>query len=261
MKKLVEIIESDLQLEEAPDSNWYLGTLKFAFAKGDFKNANGRIYNSSLLQREVARLNTKIKESPISGMLEHNPEGLVRLDRVSHVITKATWDETNKSAWAEAKILKTQKGQDLKVLLNTVSLGASMVGYGSVSKDGVIEADYEIKSIDLVANPSFGKHAQVSGDNLIESLNSVLEQNDDRQVKIAQLARELVQSGGTKHKIKSVEDYFKPYPLPGKSETKKVQEKLFPQTDSKEKALYLEEKKAGFIGSFKEWKERHLIKE
>jgi len=196
MKKLYEILESDLEfLEEGKDSNWYLGTLRFSFAKGDFKNGNGRIYGSSLLQREVARMNTKIKESPISGMLEHDPGGFSRLDKVSHVITKATWDETKKEAWAEAKILRTQKGQDLKVLLNTVKLGASMVGHGTVGKDGIIEDDFELKSCDLVANPSFGKHTEVNADNLIESLNTKLQKEEEKKSNIAANFQEACQAG------------------------------------------------------------------
>lgn len=175
MTKIQEIFESKLQLCEETDSKYFLGTLRFSFAKGDWKNRNGRIYPSALLKREVEKMKVRLKESPVGGMLEHDPAGLVKLDRISHVITNLEWDEAQKLAFAEAKILQTTKGQDLKVLLHSVPLGASMFGHGEVGKFGRIEDDYALEGIDLVSKPSFGNIAKVSSANLIESGNSMIE--------------------------------------------------------------------------------------
>ncbi len=185
--KIRELYESELLLlDEGTAPKYFLGTLKFSFAKADTRNKNGRIYPASLLQRECRRMIKKINKSPIAGMLEHDPAGLIRLDRISHIITGLEWDNQSKTTWAEAKILKTQKGQDLLVLLNCVRLGASMVGHGEVF-DGIVQDSYEMKSIDLVSDPSFGKDAEVSSSNLIESGNGILtrelDKNDDLDVR------------------------------------------------------------------------------
>lgn len=173
--KIREIFESELELQdEGVELKYFIGKLRFSFARGDWKNKNGRIYPSALLKRETQRMQKRIKESPISGMIEHDPQGLIRLDRISHVITSIDWNDKEKMCWAEAQILRTTKGRDLRVLLNTVQLGASMVGHGDVI-DGIVQDTYEMQSIDLVSSPSFGDIAQVSASNLIESGNSVFE--------------------------------------------------------------------------------------
>ena len=75
------------------------------------------------------------------------------------------------------------------------------------------------------------------------------------------MARELLQSGGTKHKIKSLDYHFRQHRLPGKRAERKLKEKLFPRIDPKERALYVEAKKSGYSGTFKEWKKEYLKEE
>lgn len=207
MQKLYEIMPTEgMVLLESNDKN-YIGTLRFPFVVGDVENRNKRIYSSSLLQREIGKINERLKTSKIAGMLEHNKlDGKQQLDRVSHVFTKFEWDEKKHTGFAQAKILNTNKGRDLKVLLKTTDLGASLTGHGTVGVDGNICDDFKLNSVDLVSNPSFGDATKVSGEHLIESLNSLIEK--DQSLKKAFLIQEQRAAG-----------YFEP-----KKEEKKIPE-------------------------------------
>lgn len=188
--KLHEIFESkEMLFLEAKDKKLYLGTLRIPLALADVKNGNGRIYSSALLKREMHRMDEKASKGMVAGMLDHDVGGLTKLDKISHAFTSFEFDEKEKIAYGTAKILNTSKGRDLEILLDAVPVGASTVGRGTIGVGGNVLDDYQMKSADLVSNPSSGIH--ISGKNLMESLNTLVERHengevvDDPQVSVA----------------------------------------------------------------------------
>ena len=128
------------------------------FLQGDIKNRNGRIYESRVLAKEVARYNENfVNKSRALGELGHPDGPTVNLDRVSHKITQLRQEGSN--FIGKAKILDTPMGRIAGALLNDgVTLGVSSRGMGSlVSRDGAnyVGEDFQLATAaDIVADPS-----------------------------------------------------------------------------------------------------------
>jgi len=88
--------------------------------------------------------------------------------------------DKNKVAWAEAKFLKTQKAKDaLEIIKSDVKIGASLRGFGEIDKEGKVKSGLEIKTVDLVVDPSFGDDARIDQTSVIESYVSEEEIEDE----------------------------------------------------------------------------------
>ena len=126
--------------------------------QGDIKNRNGRIYESSILAKEVGRYNDQyISKNRAMGELGHPDGPTVNLDRVSHKITSLKQEGSN--FIGKAKILETPMGRIAGALLNDgVTLGVSSRGMGSlVQRNGVnyVGEDFMLATAaDIVADPS-----------------------------------------------------------------------------------------------------------
>lgn len=177
--KLREVEKTDLVLEESKNKN-ILKSLKFNFVRADKENSNKRIYGNDLVMKEIRNFDNRLNKSGIAGQLNHPRLTGSELDKISHVITNASYNPKTKLASAEAQILNTTKGKDLLTLINSgVRLGASMRGLGTVSGKQIND-DWKLLSIDLVENPSFGSDTMITKSNLIESGNSAFDEaNDD----------------------------------------------------------------------------------
>ena len=157
MKLIREEIESVQVLTEETDGkkSFYITG---PFLQGDIKNRNGRIYESRVLAKEVARYNENfIAKSRALGELGHPDGPTVNLDRVSHNITELYQDGSN--FIGKAKILNTPMGQIASGLLGDgVTLGVSSRGMGSlVQREGVnyVGEDFHLATAaDIVADPS-----------------------------------------------------------------------------------------------------------
>ena len=57
----------------------------------DEQNGNGRIYPRPILEREVERYMTLIRENRALGELDHPDDSVVNLRNASHMITKIWW--------------------------------------------------------------------------------------------------------------------------------------------------------------------------
>ena len=157
MKLIREEIETVQVLTEEKD-----GTKSFyiqgPFLQGDIKNRNGRIYESRVLAKEVARYNENfIKRNRALGELGHPDGPTVNLDRVSHNITELYQEGSN--FIGKAKILNTPMGKIASGLLGDgVQLGVSSRGMGSlVQREGVsyVGEDFHLATAaDIVADPS-----------------------------------------------------------------------------------------------------------
>jgi len=135
------------------------GSLKSLYMKGIFiqggvKNANERIYPVSEIESAVETLNKQIQEGySVLGEVDHPDDLKVNLDRVSHMITNMWMDGPN--GFGKLKILPTPMGQLVTTMLESgVKLGVSSRGSGNVNDyDGKV-SDFEIVTVDIVAQPS-----------------------------------------------------------------------------------------------------------
>ena len=157
MKLIREEIETVEVLTEESNGKKHF-YIQGPFLQGDIKNRNGRIYESSILSKEVKRYNENfIDKNRAMGELGHPDGPTVNLDRVSHKITSLKQEGSN--FIGKAKILETPMGRIAGALLNDgVTLGVSSRGMGSlVSRNGTnyVGEDFHLATAaDIVADPS-----------------------------------------------------------------------------------------------------------
>lgn len=133
------------------------------FIQTEKKNRNGRIYPKSLMEKCVQQYikdrfpNEKTKKWRTFGELGH-PDGIeINLHRVSHMITDLRWQGND--VIGKAKILDTEYGRIAESILKADGqLGVSSRGLGNVEEsansDSVLVTEYELITIDIVADPS-----------------------------------------------------------------------------------------------------------
>jgi hypothetical protein len=94
-----------------------------------------------------------IEGHSVLGEVDHPDDLKINLDRVSHMIEKM-WMEGD-SGFGKLKILPTPMGELIKTLLQSgVRLGVSSRGSGNVDDRTGHVSDFEIVTIDVVAQPS-----------------------------------------------------------------------------------------------------------
>ena len=128
--------------------------MKGIFIQGGVKNANERVYPVTEIERAVKTLNEQITSGhSVLGEVDHPDDLKINLDRVSHMITNMWMDGPN--GFGKLKILPTPMGQLVTTMLESgVKLGVSSRGSGNVDdRDGKV-SDFEIITVDIVAQPS-----------------------------------------------------------------------------------------------------------
>ena len=122
--------------------------------QGGVKNANQRVYPVSEIQEAVSSLNEQIKGGySVLGEVDHPDDLKINLDRVSHMITEMWMDGPN--GYGKMKILPTPMGQLVKTMLESgVKLGVSSRGSGNVNEGSGHVSEFEIVTVDIVAQPS-----------------------------------------------------------------------------------------------------------
>ena len=122
--------------------------------EGGVKNANERVYPVNEIERAVGTLNEQITNGySVMGEVDHPDDLKINLDRVSHMITSMWMDGPN--GFGKLKILPTPMGQLVKTMLESgVKLGVSSRGSGNVNEANGHVSDFEIVTVDVVAQPS-----------------------------------------------------------------------------------------------------------
>ena len=145
----------ELLSEEAKDGS---GTktlkLKGVCIEGGVRNANERVYPVSEIAKAVDTINEQIKTGhSVLGEVDHPDDLKINLDRVSHMIEKMWMD--GPAGMGTLKILPTPMGELVKTMLtNGVKLGVSSRGSGNVNDANGHVSDFEIVTVDVVAQPS-----------------------------------------------------------------------------------------------------------
>jgi hypothetical protein len=156
LKEHLTFDRANMIVESVKEGNDELKTLymKGIFIQGGVKNANERVYPVSEIENAVDTLNKQITEGySVLGEVDHPDDLKINLDRVSHMITSMWMDGPN--GFGKLKILPTPMGQLVKTMLESgVKLGVSSRGSGNVNDlDGKV-SDFEIITVDIVAQPS-----------------------------------------------------------------------------------------------------------
>ena len=145
----------ELLTEESNDGkggkNLYM---KGVFIEGGLKNANQRVYPIHEISKAVSTINEQIKGGySVLGEVDHPDDLKINLDRVSHMITDMWMD--GHCGYGKLKVLPTPMGNLVKTMLESgVKLGVSSRGSGNVSEGSGQVSDFEIITVDVVAQPS-----------------------------------------------------------------------------------------------------------
>jgi hypothetical protein len=154
LKEHLTFDRAGMVVESLDDANGKSLYMKGIFIQGGVKNANERIYPVAEIENAVQTLNEQISDGhSVLGEVDHPDDLKINLDRVSHMITSMWMDGAN--GFGKLKILPTPMGQLVKTMLESgVKLGVSSRGSGNVNDmDGKV-SDFEIVTVDIVAQPS-----------------------------------------------------------------------------------------------------------
>jgi len=149
--------KAEVLLEEAVDVNGKKHEtlkLKGICIEGGVRNANERVYPVSEIAKAVETINEQIVTGhSVLGEVDHPDDLKINLDRVSHMIEKMWMD--GPAGMGTLKILPTPMGELVKTMLtNGVKLGVSSRGSGNVNDANGHVSDFEIVTVDVVAQPS-----------------------------------------------------------------------------------------------------------
>ena len=128
--------------------------MKGIFIQGGVKNANQRVYPVNEITKAVSTIMEQVKGGySVLGEVDHPDDLKINLDRVSHMITDMWMDGPN--GFGTLKILPTPMGNLVKTMLESgVKLGVSSRGSGNVDEHTGHVSDFEIITVDVVAQPS-----------------------------------------------------------------------------------------------------------
>jgi hypothetical protein len=162
MKLICEILDQKLSLvKEAKEDGRKNYFIEGVFLMGDKPNKNGRIYESKILAKEVARYTKELIETNRAyGELGHPAGPSINLDRVSHMIKSLRQEGSD--FIGKAKITDTPMGNIVMNLLDEgANLGVSSRGMGTLKSNGGImevQDDFMLATAaDIVADPSAHK--------------------------------------------------------------------------------------------------------
>jgi hypothetical protein len=146
-----EMVVESIKEEGSDKKSLYM---KGIFIQGGVKNANERVYPVSEIESAVHTLNKQISEGlSVLGEVDHPDDLKINLDRVSHMISGMWMDGAN--GFGKLKIIPTPMGQIVQTMLESgVKLGVSSRGSGNVDDATGKVSDFEIVTVDIVAQPS-----------------------------------------------------------------------------------------------------------
>jgi hypothetical protein len=122
--------------------------------QGGVKNANERVYPVREIENAVKTLNEQVQGGySVLGEVDHPDDLKVNLDRCSHMIESMWMDGPN--GCGKLKIIPTPMGNLVRTMLESgVKLGVSSRGSGNVNEANGQVSDFEIVTVDIVAQPS-----------------------------------------------------------------------------------------------------------
>lgn len=122
--------------------------------QGDVQNANKRVYPVNEINNAVKQITEKLKNGEsVLGEVDHPDDLQINLDRVSHTIENMWMEGAN--GCGKLKIIPTPMGKLVQTMLESgVKLGVSSRGSGNVNESDGRVSEFEIITVDVVAQPS-----------------------------------------------------------------------------------------------------------
>jgi hypothetical protein len=122
--------------------------------QGGVKNANQRVYPVSEISDAVQSINEQIQEGrSVLGEVDHPDDLKINIDRVCLMVESMWMDGPN--GYGKLKIIPTPMGNLVRTMLDSgVKLGVSSRGSGNVNESTGHVSDFEIVTVDVVAQPS-----------------------------------------------------------------------------------------------------------
>jgi len=154
LKENLTFDRANIVVESADENGHKSLYMKGIFIEGGVKNANQRVYPVHEIEKAVNSINEQIKGGySVLGEVDHPDDLKINLDRVSHMITHM-WMEGN-AGQGKLKILPTPMGKLVESMITSgVKLGVSSRGSGNVNEGSGHVSDFEIITVDIVAQPS-----------------------------------------------------------------------------------------------------------
>ena len=156
LKEHLSFTQANIQLltEEAADGSGKTLYMKGICIEGGVRNANERVYPVTEIAKAVETINEQIKSGhSVLGEVDHPDDLKINLDRVSHMIESMWMD--GPCGYGKLKVLPTPMGSLVKTMLDSgVKLGVSSRGSGNVNDHNGHVSDFEIVTVDVVAQPS-----------------------------------------------------------------------------------------------------------
>ena len=159
MKLIRETVEETKLIVEEKLGKGKQYFIEGVFLQSNLVNRNGRMYQESIMDREVSRyMKEAVANNRAYGELGHPDGPGINLDRVSHLIVDLRKEGTNYIG--KAKILETPMGNIARGLLEGgANLGVSSRAMGSLKMNNeginVVQDDFMLSTAaDIVADPS-----------------------------------------------------------------------------------------------------------
>ena len=208
MKLITEtVMDVDYLVEATGDKKSHY--ISGVFMQAEKPNRNGRVYPKSVLENELGKYQTAIKEKRSMGELGHPENPSLNLDKVSHLITELRFDGND--IVGKAKIMNTPMGNIARNFLEEgVKLGVSSRGMGSLIKKGEInevQKDFRLSTVDIVHEPS-GIDCWVNG--IMENTEWIYEATSDSW-RMAEQFKKDFQSKSAKQLAEVQAEYFKKF--------------------------------------------------
>lgn len=180
------------------------GADKKLYAEGkighcDVPTANGRIYPTSIMRKEVDRLQQRIDESSLYAAVDHPGDGKSRI-RDTGAIIRGLRIESDGTIWGKFQIIEeTDHGRNLAAILKAGgAIGVSSRGLGSTrphheSGKEIVGEDFRLVAFDFVLDPAvstaYPKFFNESDEGLAEEIGV-----DDLRAKFPHLVRQIEES-------------------------------------------------------------------
>ena len=144
----------EILTEDSHDGKGKSCYMKGIFIQGGVKNHNERVYPVNEISKAVSQINEQIKGGySVLGEVDHPDDLKINLDRVTHMIENMWMD--GPCGYGQLKVLPTPMGKIVEAMLTSgVKLGVSSRGSGNVNESSGHVSDFEIITVDIVAQPS-----------------------------------------------------------------------------------------------------------
>lgn len=145
------IVVESTESADGKGKNLYM---KGIFIEGGVKNANQRVYPVHEIEKAVNTINEQIKGGySVLGEVDHPDDLKINLDRASHIIESMWMD--GPCGHGKLKIIPTPMGKLVEAMITSgVKLGVSSRGSGNVNEGNGHVSEFEIITVDIVAQPS-----------------------------------------------------------------------------------------------------------